>query len=248
MKTFTKTGMDKIPRVVQCFITLLAFSLSGFSQNVAINSTLNPPNSAAGLDIDFATKGFLIPRLPLAGLSNFTPLAAHVAGMMTFNTATAGDVTPGLYFNDGIKWVSFLPPDGVASGDMQYWNGTGWAILPIGQPGQRLQLSSAGLPSWSSGVLATITTLSVNSITSTTAISGGNISSDGGSIVTARGVCWSTATGPTIANSKTINGTGTGGFVSNLTGLTTATTYYVRAYATNTSGTSYGNEVSFVTP
>jgi uncharacterized protein (TIGR02145 family) len=78
--------------------------------------------------------------------------------------------------------------------------------------------------------------------------SGGTISSDGGSVVTARGVCWSTSPGPTVAlPTKTSNGSGTGSFSSNITGLNAGTTYYVRAYATNGVGTAYGNEVTFTT-
>src|ERR1035437_5498763 len=95
--------------------------------------------------------------------------------------------------------------------------------------------------------LATLTTTAASAITLTTAISGGNISSDGGAAITARGVCWNTSTGPTIVNSKTIDGTGTGSFASSVTGLTAGTNYYIRAYATNSAGTAYGNEVSFTT-
>ena len=72
----------------------------------------------------------------------------------------------------------------------------------------------------------------------TTATSGGNITSDGGATITAREVCWNTSVGPTIANSKTIDGTGTGIFVSSVTGLTAGTIYYIRAYATNSAGTA----------
>ena len=91
----------------------------------------------------------------------------------------------------------------------------------------------------------TITTADISNKTETSATTGGNITSDGGSPVTARGVCWSTSQNPTTAISKTTNGTGTGSFSSNITGLTANTTYYVRAYATNSVGTSYGNQVSF---
>jgi uncharacterized protein (TIGR02145 family) len=93
----------------------------------------------------------------------------------------------------------------------------------------------------------TLTTIAISSITSTTALSGGNITSDGGANVTARGVCWATTTAPTIAGSNTSDGTGSGAFASSLTGLTPGTTYYVRAYATNSAGTAYGNEVTFKT-
>ena len=92
-----------------------------------------------------------------------------------------------------------------------------------------------------------LTTTTITSISQTTATSGGNISSDGGAPVTARGVCWSTSANPTIADSKTTDGTGTGVFTSSLTSLTNSTTYFVRAYATNSAGIAYGNEISFKT-
>lgn len=91
----------------------------------------------------------------------------------------------------------------------------------------------------------TLTTTTATLITSGTITTGGNISADGGATVTARGVCWSTSTAPTIAlSTKTSNGTGTGTFTSNITGLATNTLYYFRAYATNSAGTSYGNEIT----
>ncbi len=96
-------------------------------------------------------------------------------------------------------------------------------------------------------VLPTVTTTTVTNITQTTATSGGNVTSDGGATVTARGVCWSTSSNPTTTNSHTTDGSGTGVFVSSLSGLTANTLYYVRAYATNSVGTTYGNEVNFTT-
>ena len=93
--------------------------------------------------------------------------------------------------------------------------------------------------------IPTITTTATSSITSTTVRSGGNVSADGGATVSARGVCWSTSQNPTISNSKTTNSTGTGSFTSYVTGLTPSTTYYLRAYATNSAGTAYGSQVSF---
>ena len=91
-------------------------------------------------------------------------------------------------------------------------------------------------------------TTAASAIAGTTATSGGNVSADGGSAVTARGIVWGTATNPTIdLTTKTTDGTGTGVFTSSLTGLTAATLYYVRSYATNAIGTSYGAEISFTT-
>ncbi len=93
-----------------------------------------------------------------------------------------------------------------------------------------------------------VTTNTLSSITQTTATCGGNISSDGASSITSRGVCWSsTNSNPTILDIKTNNGTGIGSFISLITGLTAGTTYYVRAYATNSVGTAYGNTRTFVT-
>ncbi len=95
----------------------------------------------------------------------------------------------------------------------------------------------------------TLTTLAVTEITETSAKSGGNISDDGESEITARGVVWSMSQGPTMNDNEGItnDGTGAGEFTSHLTDLQQATTYYVRAYATNSAGTSYGNEVMLET-
>ena len=92
----------------------------------------------------------------------------------------------------------------------------------------------------------TVITVEVSNITSTSATCGGNVTSNGGLTVTARGICWSrTNQNPTISDSHTTDGTGTGEFISNITGLTQNATYYVRAYATNSQGTGYGDSKSF---
>jgi len=95
--------------------------------------------------------------------------------------------------------------------------------------------------------LPLLTTNEVGSITFSTAVCGGSITSDGGSSITARGVCWNTSQFPTTANNITTNGNGTGVFSSSITGLTGNSKYYVRAYATNSVGTKYGNEQTFTT-
>jgi uncharacterized protein (TIGR02145 family) len=92
-----------------------------------------------------------------------------------------------------------------------------------------------------------VTTSAISTVTSTSAISGGDVTSDEVIAVIARGVCWSTSQNPTLANSFTTNGTGTGTFTSNIHSLTPGTTYYIRAYATNIVGTAYGNQQSFAT-
>ena len=95
----------------------------------------------------------------------------------------------------------------------------------------------------------TVTTTSpITNITQTTATGGGNVTNDGGSPVTERGICWSTSHNPTISGSHSSNGTGTGAYQVNMTGLTPGTTYYVRAYAKNNANLiGYGTEVQFTT-
>ena len=93
----------------------------------------------------------------------------------------------------------------------------------------------------------TLSTGTVTEITESTAVASVNIISDGGSIITSKGVCWSTNSNPTFTDNKTVDGNGTGAFSTNITGLTANTTYYVRAYAINSIGTGYGSIVSFIT-
>ncbi|MBR4218052.1 MAG: T9SS type A sorting domain-containing protein [Bacteroidales bacterium] len=95
--------------------------------------------------------------------------------------------------------------------------------------------------------LPLVATVAASNIGINTATAGGNVFSDGGAAVTAKGVCYSVTPNPTLLENHTTDGTGTGPFTSNLSNLVENTTYYVRAYATNSVGTAYGNEVSFTT-
>jgi uncharacterized protein (TIGR02145 family) len=115
-----------------------------------------------------------------------------------------------------------------------------FAINSLGTAyGNEVSFTTLGLP--------TVTTNAISGVTPTGAISGGNVTSDGNSPVTARGICWHTSPNPTLADNVTNNGSGLGSFTSNISGLTPSTTYYVRAYATNGVGTAYGNAISFTT-
>lgn len=97
------------------------------------------------------------------------------------------------------------------------------------------------------GVVPTVSTTVPTNITSKRAISGGNVTSDGGDIVIERGVCWSISTNPTTVDSKATAAGTTGSFTANITGLSSNTTYHVRAYAINGIGTGYGADESFTT-
>jgi uncharacterized protein (TIGR02145 family) len=99
--------------------------------------------------------------------------------------------------------------------------------------------STKGLPE--------LITLEITQVTTSTALSGGEIISEGASNVTQKGVCWSTNPEPTVQDGITADGSGIEIFTSDITRLSASTTYYVRAYATNSRGTSYGNERVFTT-
>lgn len=155
------------------------------------------------------------------------------------SSTSKGFLPPRLTYSE--KNAITSPPAGLllwcsncgTNGELQVYNGTEWVNMTGGT-------ASFALPALAS-------TTAAASIAGTTATSGGSVSNNGGSAITARGVCWSTTTNPTIANSKTTESGTTGSFSSNLTGLSVSTTYYVRAYATNAIGTAYGTEVSFTT-
>lgn len=129
--------------------------------------------------------------------------------------------------------------------EIKYWNGTAWIAIAPGLPGQSL-LFVGGNPTWINN-LQGVTTNPITSVSINAAISGGTIVSDGGALITAKGICWSTTSNPTLSDSITTDSAGMGNFTSNLSGLIGGTTYYVRAYASNIAGTAYGNQQSFVT-
>ncbi len=92
-----------------------------------------------------------------------------------------------------------------------------------------------------------VQTLAITEITDSSAVSGGRITDDGGNQVTSRGVCWSIEAKPTIKNSKSSNGSGTGVYTSTMSKLMRDTVYHVRAYASSSAGTGYGDEFTFRT-
>ena len=181
---------------------------------------------------------------PTLGVATATTLVAGAAtanasAVLEANSTTQGFLPPRM--TNAQKTGIASPVAGLmiwcsncgTSGEIQVYNGTTWTNM-IGNA------ASGSLP-----ILAATT--AVTSITGTSASSGGNVTSDGGATITARGVCWSTTTSPTTASSKTTDSGTTGAYASSITGLTTATLYYVRAYATNSVGTAYGAQVSFTT-
>ena len=169
----------------------------------------------------------------------------------TFTVYAAGYDQYGNYISDqSVSWTG----TGVCSGNLSPATGTSTTFTAVAEGDGTIVIEGYGSVTGDTtgtitvgAILPTVTTTAASSITATTAQSGGNVTYEGSSAITARGVCWSTSANPTIADSYTTNGTGTGGFTSSITGLSPDTTYNVRAYATNTAGTSYGDQVSFTT-
>jgi len=178
-------------------------------------------------------------EIDLTGGNNFVTLGNQelLSVPYALYSLSSGSSTPGPQGPQG----SF--PPGTQPGEMNYWNGTTWVSVPPGTRGQFLAFCD-GVPTWG-GCLPQVTTTLARIIPPTGVITGGNVTSDGGAAVTARGVAYGTVQNPTTSNSTTSDGTGTGVFNSTITGLNASTQYYVRAYATNSVGTAYGNEVSF---
>ena len=145
---------------------------------------------------------------------------------------------------------------GTAVGDMKYWNGTAWVLIPVGTPGQFLQLNTSNVPAWSGGTFATVTTAPIANQTYYNPFQSGSLSitnlgitSSGGSPVTAIGLCWSTTPNPTIAdaNSLAVGNYIVGTYPSYVATVVPNTLYYVRAFAINSAGTAYGNQITFNT-
>ena len=231
---------------------LLSVPYALFSANGTPGAT--GPQGPIGLTGSDGTPGATGPQGPI-GLTgaNGTPGATGPQGPIGL---TGANGTPGATGPQGVAGINgndgTFPP-GTVAGEMNYWNGTAWVTVAPGLslPGnQALTLSLCnGVPTWGPcpAVLPTVTTTAVSLIPNTSASSGGMVTSDGGATLTAWGVCWSTSANPTLANSFSQNMVSSGSFSSALTGLTANTMYYVRAYATNSVGTAYGNEVSFTT-
>lgn len=194
-----------------------------------------------------------VPVLTTSSVTNITFTSAATGGIASSDGGSAitakgvcwstssSPTTADSKTTDGSSTGQFISNiTGLTAGTLYYVRA--YAINSVGTSyGDEISFSTIALKP------AVLTTNDASSITLSSATTGGNITSDNGDAVTARGVCWSVSTSPTIAASHTSDGTGLGSYISNLTGLLDGTQYFVRAYATNSSGTAYGNEVSFTT-
>ncbi len=140
--------------------------------------------------------------------------------------------------------------DGDNIGEWLFWNGEQWVAVESGQYGQTLSWCN-GIPTWGPcpPSVPVVTTGAVTGITENTATGSGTVVNQGSAFVSTRGLVWGTDPNPTLQDNdgSASSGSGTGSFSLQMTGLSSATTYYVRAYATNNQGTAYGNQVNFTT-
>ena len=166
----------------------------------------------------------------------FLPAAGSRSGSSVFNVSTIGVywASTGFGCNTGhnINFQETVCRFQYFHGNARYYGHSVRLVRSLGTPAPELPI---------------VITDTVSNITDTTAVCGGNVINEGGVAVTARGICWDTIPNPTISGKHTVNGGGVGKFTSNMTGLTYSTTYYVRAYATNSVGTAYGNQITFTT-
>jgi uncharacterized protein (TIGR02145 family) len=212
----------------------------------------NAEGTSYGKDVSFTTGKFSIPELTTKAVTGITQTTAVSGGDISndggvaitekgvcWSTQTGPDIAdPKTNNGDGAS--SFISNITGLTGNTTYYvkayaknsEGVGY--------GQEIQFKTSQL-------LPVVVTTSPSPTSATTGLSGGAISSDGGSAVTAKGVCWSLTANPTIASPKTNDGTGTASFTSTITGLTANTTYHVRAYASNGVGTAYGEDKQFIT-
>lgn len=213
----------------------------------------NAMGTTYGTEVSFTTTALGAPALTTTAASSVGPTIATAGGNITSDGGST-------VIARGVCWSTSSGP---TINNSKTLDGTGTGVFTSSLTGLTSS-TTYYLRAFATNVIGTtygneitfttstlgspiISTTAISNIGSTTATSGGNVTSDGGSTVTARGVCWSTSTGPTISNNKTSDGTGTGSFTSSITGLVASTTYYLRAYATNGTGTTYGTEVSFTT-
>lgn len=196
-----------------------------------------------------------VPQLTTTTATNITLTSASTGGNVSadggdpitskgvvWNTATAPTINLATKTADGTGIASFTSVINNLNPSTSYY-ARAYATNSVGTAyGNEITFTTGAI------VLPTLTTTAITSITSNSAVSGGTIIADAGKPILAKGVVWSTSTNPTISlTTKTNDGVGLGTFSSTISGLSANTVYYLKAYATNSTGTAYGNEITFTT-
>jgi uncharacterized protein (TIGR02145 family) len=232
------------------FVSNITGLVEGTTYHVRAYAT-NKAGTAYGEEITFTTPVTQVATLSTKEIVNITLVAALSGGIIT-NDGGA-QIT-----GRGICWSTTENPtiesshtsDGAGAGEFSsnisdLAEGTVYYVRAYATNNKGIAYGNQVTFTTTAAQTPTIITKDVTGITYTTAISGGDVPSDGGAPITVKGICWSTSENPTLSNSHTTDGSGTESFTSNMTGLVEGTTYYVRAYAMNSKGTAYGNQISF---
>ena len=216
---------------------------------------INSKGTAYGEEISFTTlKQVVLPTVTTTSATSVTETSAVTGG----NVTSDGNAS---VTERGVVYATTQNPT-TANAKVASGSGTGSFVCNLSglQPNTKYYIRAYAINSKGTAygeevsfttlkqvVLPTVTTTSATSVTETSAVTGGNVTSDGNATVTERGVVYATTQNPTTANTKVASGNGTGSFVCNLSGLQPNTKYYVRAYAVNSKGTAYGEEITFIT-
>ena len=233
------------------FVSTITGLSAGLTYHVRAYAT-NSVGTAYGADLSFATLGNA-PECITKAATNITSSGATLNATVNANyLSTTITFEYGVTTSYGLTVTSAQSPvtgnsitnvsadlSGLTPGTTYHYRVS--AVNSIGTTnGNDLSFTTGA-------VLPMLTTTLISNKTATTVTTGGNITSNGGAAVTARGVCWATHENPTVSDSRTLDGVGVGSFTSEIGCLSFATSYYVRAYAINSVGTVYGDQLSFTT-
>ncbi|WP_035561916.1 beta strand repeat-containing protein [Hymenobacter sp. IS2118] len=226
---------------------ILRFSLTGAGRTVVVPALANAAYNGLALDVAsnriFFTQGSAdatLDALKVVSLATGFAVTTLASGAASFTQPTGIAL-------DATNSFLYVADQFVSTGGILRFSTAGASRTVIVPPTAGATYNGLAL-AVSVAVAPTVTTAAATSITTTSAVLGGSVTADGGAAVTDRGVVYSsTNTTPTTADTKAANGTGTGSFSATISGLAPATKYYVRAYATNSAGTSYGSVEHFAT-
>ncbi len=225
------TGTPNATMSSTSYVITASSGIGSTTSSISLEVTSNAPNFSYAAGTFIAAAG--VPINSMTPTISNNQIASFNIGIINYSIAPA--LPAGLSLNALTGEITGTPT-GTSPSTIYTISATNGSNITT----STLTIMVAGLPTVSS-------TTAASTIEKNAAISGGNITSDGGLTIIERGVCWSINPTPTIIDNGVFTTASTGVFTANMAGLEANTTYYVRAYATNAAGTSYGNEISFKT-